>query len=432
MKFLPDPHQVRAFDFAMKSPYNILALEMGLGKTFTTLYIQEFLKSRKRGRTLIICPSYLIPTWEEEINKHCDPSITYRVFDSGNSIHKKIKNIDIVITSYNLVQKAEFLFRWAYMVAIDEAHSLKSLEAKRTSFIHRCIYEYSVPRLTLLTGTPIKNRVMEYYSLVALCNYNPKKKTSKFLEKFPDAIKFADYFSNREQFSITINGRRIPRVEWNGVRKENVAELKKWLAPIYFRVKSSDVLELERPIIKDILISKTPNTALLRDFNAFFEEEGNSKTNVTKKVEAAIQKVPFTVKYVEDAYKGGEMDCCAIYTDSVEACEKLAAALKVSPITGKIDVKKRHAIADRFKAGKDDFIVATIGSFSQGIDLTRSNNLVFNDFSWVPGDMDQVIFRIQRRNQTRRCIIHKIHGSPQDKYIDKKLQEKREVIKEVT
>lgn len=432
MIFTPDPHQLRAHEFALKNPYCILALEMGLGKTFCTLYMQEFLKSKKRGRTLVICPSYLIPTWIEEINKHCDPSIKYRVFDSGNAIDLKIKNVDIVISSYNLVQKAEFLFRWAYMVAIDEAHSLKSVEAQRSEYIHRVIYENSVPRLVLLTGTPIKNRVMEYYSLIALCNYNPKKKTAKFLDKFPDAITFADYFSHRKQFTIKVNGREIKQVQWEGVRNENKAELKRWLKPIYFRIKSSEVLDLKRPIVKDILISNTDDLELLAEFNTFFEAEENGRTNVTKKIEAAIQKVPFTVKYVLESYNGGELDCAAIYTDSVEACERLAEGLGVSPITGKISVKKRHAIANRFKTGKDDFIVATIGSFSQGVDLTRSANLVFNDFSWVPGDMDQVIFRIQRRNQKRRCTIHKIHGSPQDKYIDNKLQIKRKVIEEVT
>ena len=58
--------------------------------------------------------------------------------------------------------------------------------------------------------------------------------------------------------------------------------------------------------------------------------------------------------------------------------------------------------------------------------------MVFNDFSWVPGDMLQAEARINRLGQTRPCIYHRLIGSPQDHYILKTIEDKKETIMKVT
>ena len=108
---------------------------MGLGKTFLALYLHEILGQR----TLVICPSFLIPVWRDEIQKVCSNSPVITVFDTGKSYYQPWDS-DIVITSYELAQRMEGIFEWCDMLVIDESHMLKSLEAKRTQFFHRIIY----------------------------------------------------------------------------------------------------------------------------------------------------------------------------------------------------------------------------------------------------------------------------------------------------
>ena len=424
MKFPPKPYQEKAKDFALKNPYSILSLDMGLGKTFLALYLREILGQR----TLVICPSFLIPVWRDEIQKVCSNSPVVTIFDTGKSYYQTWDS-DIVITSYELAQKMEGIFEWCDMLVIDESHMLKSLEAKRTQFFHRVIYENSIKRVYMLTGTPIKNRVHEFYSSIAICNYNPAIKKSAFLERFPDAVTFADYFSYREQYTLEIGNKLIQVVNWKGMKAEKIPELKSYLKGIYFRVNFDSVASLVPIREKNILMSRSMDKDL-PDFDELFNEHGNPIISPRAKLQAAVKKVPFTAKYAKNIID--EMGCAVVYTDQVPACEALAKELGVVPITGLLSKKARDIEKKKFMGGETNAIVATYGSFSVGVDLTRSSDLIINDYPWVPGDMKQAIYRIRRINQTKPCVVHRIFGSPQDEYIFDTILEKSEEIKLVT
>ena len=424
MNFPPKTYQEKAKDFALKNPYSILSLDMGLGKSYLALYLREILGQR----TLIICPSFLIPVWKDEIKKMCSDSPVISVFDNGKSYYWPW-DTDIVITSYELAQKMEELFDWADMLVIDESHMLKSLEAKRTQFFHRVIFENSIKRVYMLTGTPIKNRVHEFYSSIAICNYNPKIEKSAFLERFPDAVTFADHFSYREQYTLDIGYKMLQVVNWKGIREERIPELRSYLKGIYFRVNFDSVASLVPIREKNILMS-TAMDRDLPDFSELFNDWGEPIITPTAKLQAAVKKVPFTVKYTKNIID--EMGCAVVYTDQVPACQAIAKELGVTAITGLLSKQARDIEKKKFMRGETSVIVATYGSFSVGVDLTRASDLIINDYPWVPGDMKQAIYRIRRINQTKPCVIHRIFGSPQDEYIFNTILEKSAEIDRVT
>lgn len=416
-------HQGRTIPYMLKNPYSIIALDPGLGKSRCAIETREKLQVN----CLVICPGYLIQNWVKEIRLWAKKDVQITTITAGNQICE-VCDTDYLIVSYDLVQKAEHFFEWADMVILDEAHNIKSMKAKRTQFIHKNIYENSMKRVHLLTGTPIKNRVQEFYSLLALCFYNPHAADTQFLETYPSEIDFADRFSIRQEYTIQVNNRFIKIVKWNGLR--NLPELRGHLKNKYIRIKSEDVLDLPPVQYKSMLISNTPNKALLKEFNSFFERDGADSVKPDAKVEAANQKVPFTVKYAKDLLE--ETDCVLIYTDHVEPAERIAAQLGVKAITGKVSSKVRSQMADAFQAGEGRIQVATIGSMKEGKDLFRSSHIILNDFPWVPGDLKQVIYRIQRMGQKRKCTVHRIIGSPQDEYIMDTIQSKIKVIERAT
>lgn len=422
MKFNLDPHQMTTVDYCLKNKYSIMALSMGLGKTMTALAIWQ----RTGGNCLVVCPSYLVSNWISEIRKFLGEKPIITAIRKGKDFYH-IFDSDFVIVSYDLAQKSEQIFEWADMVVLDEANYIMSMKAKRTEYLHRAIYENSIKRCYLLTGTPIKNRIEEYYSLLALCNYNPEIKHSEFLEKYPDSIAFADHFSYRKEYTMEINGRWVTIVKWEGVK--NVEELRSNLKGKYIRFSSKDVLKLETPRTKDILISETADKKLLEEFENHYSDEDNHSVKSNYKAEAALKKVPFTVKYVKDLLE--QIECVPIYTDHVESAKALAAAFETEAITGAMPAARRAEIGREFQEGKRRVLVATIKSFSTGISLTRANNLVLSDYSWVPGDIEQTIYRIHRRDQTRTCLIHRILGSPQDQQILNAVEEKIKTISKV-
>ena len=419
----PKPNQIEGIKYAEEHPYSIAAWSMGTGKSFLALHLHEKFKRR----TVIVCPAYLVPTWRQEVIKHIGPHVMVTSVGKGSDIYE-FWDTDIILISSSLAQKAEHIFEWCNMLIIDEGDELFSkMDSKRSQFIHRVIYENSIERVHILTGTPIKNRVMEYYSLMAICNYNPQLKKSKFLEKFPDEITFADYFSHRQQYTMEINGKWITVLKWVGAQR--VDELKSYLKDIYFRVPPG-FSHLEPIVFKDILVSDTPDLALLEEFNNFYDIEEHQGIRDSRKSEAAIKTVPFTVRYVKDLLP--EIGCAVIFTDHRASCKAIAESFGVPGITGEMSVadRRKHELA--FQGGEMNVIVATTRSFSRGKDLTRSNNLFVNDPPWVPGDLYQIYHRIDRANQTRNCTVHRILGSPQSQTIYQTLSDKQDVINKTT
>jgi SNF2 family DNA or RNA helicase len=421
MPFVLRDYQLSTVQYAVENPYCILALEMGLGKSYASLHA-AFQTSSK---VLVICPSYLLFNWKNEVEKFF-PGKIVSVFNSANSVYRPW-DTDIALLSYGIVEKAEVLFEWAETVIIDEAHYIKNMKAKRTDVIHRFIYENSIKRLMLLTGTPIENRVWELYSLIALCNYNPKIKDSVFLNKFPTYEDFADYFSYRQERTISTNRGKRKVVTWEG--RKNIPELKeRYLKNIFIRYRAEDCLDLPESIYYDIMIDEIDDGELLEAFREFNGE--NDTVGPKIKAEIALRKVPFTVSYAKELRESGA-EKIIIYSDHVGPCEEIAKALGVTPIHGGISVERRRMVAHNFIHGTTNFLVATIGSFSTGVNLTEAQDMIFNDYPWVPGRLAQAEARIRRMGQKFVCRFHRILGSIQDKYILNKISEKNETINEV-
>lgn len=414
--------QKLALPYARRHPYSILALDPRLGKSRIPIEIRE----SEGGNCLIVCPGYLIPNWRDEIRKWAGNGPDITMIQEGKQIYE-VCDTDYVIVSYDLAKKAENFFDWADMLVIDEGHNLKSMEAQRTQFMHRCAFEYSLNRLHILTGTPIKNRVKEFYSLLALMNYNPRIADSPFLAAYPSEIDFADHFSYRQRYQIEINGRRVTIIKWTGLK--NVRELKHHLKDCYIRIRAEEG-DLPPVSFRPILISDTPDPQLLAEFNAHFLGEHAGSVKSQYKKEAALKKTPFTIKYTKDLLE--EVSCAAVYTDHVDSCEAIAQAFGVTALTGKVNSKIRSRLAERFQRGEGQVLVATIGALKEGRPLDRASDIVLNDPPWTPGDLKQVINRIRKVGKKKPCLIHKILGSPQDDHIYDVLIEKEEVIEEAT
>jgi SNF2 family DNA or RNA helicase len=412
--------QRKTVDFGLKNPYSIYGLVMGTGKSLCGLSTAV----ESASRCLIICPAYLRLKWANEVRKFY-PGKVVSLFKNDKEFYP-VWDTDFAIMSYNFLTKADELFEWADIVIFDEAHLLKTMDAKRTEAAHKLVYENSIKRCLLLTGTPIQNRVYEFYSLIAMCNYNPKIVKSEFLEKYPSYVDFANHFSFLKEFEMYRGNKRVKIQQWEGYR--NVEELKYYLKDIYIHF-GDEVLGLMPPEEIQVPISYDQDPELLAAFESFVEGGDQNSVASDVKAKAALAKVPFTAEYVKNLLEQGER--VVVYTDHVESSEALGERLGVKGISGKTPMKERQRLADEFERGESQVIVATIGSFSTGIDLISGNHMVFNDPNWVPGNMEQAMYRIRRLGQLKTCFFHYIIGSYQDGEIYGKLSEKIKTIKAV-
>jgi len=418
-------------------PYSLLCADPRLGKSRVAIMLQQ----KRDANCLIVCPAYLVSNWKKEIAKW-SPKSTVTAFKKGKELYPVVDS-DFIVISYDLVKKAEYLFEWASMAVFDEIHNLKNLGAKRTQFLHRCVFEYSLKYFHGLTGTPLKNRVREFYSPIALTYYDPRLVDPQFLKTYPDEITFAEQFSFSKSYDVKVtkNGRvfSMPIINYFGLKNEK--ELKAWLRGRYIRIRA-EATDLPPISYLDTLVSDIDDKNLLRSFQAYFtpdkeirdllkqgaitdkeaRELRTSSVLPEHKRNAAVQKIPFTIKYVEDLLESKE--CCLIYSDHREPIEKIAAHFKVPAITGSTPASKRAELVSAFQSGKINIICATVGSLKEGSDLYRAKDLVLNDPPWVPGDILQVINRTRALGEKDPRTVHRIFGSPQDEKIWMALEEK--------
>jgi TATA-binding protein-associated factor len=152
---------------------------MGLGKTLQSICIlssKHFERAQKHKETklpntvslpsLIICPPTLTGHWYYEILKYAEN--LRPVLYTGNArerarVLSKLKNFDIVVTSYEVVRNdissledMNFLY-----CILDEGHIIKNAKTKLTKAV-KCI---RAQHRLILSGTPIQNNVLELWSL---------------------------------------------------------------------------------------------------------------------------------------------------------------------------------------------------------------------------------------------------------------------------
>ncbi|KAI0059098.1 hypothetical protein BV25DRAFT_1901802 [Artomyces pyxidatus] len=159
--------------------HGILCDDMGLGKTLQSICIlasKHFERARRYKETkspdsvhlpsLIVCPPTLTGHWYYEILKYADnlkPILYVGNARERNKILQKLKNHDVVITSYEVVRNDIGVledYNWHYCI-LDEGHVIKNAKTKLTKAV-KCI---RANHRLILSGTPIQNNVLELWSL---------------------------------------------------------------------------------------------------------------------------------------------------------------------------------------------------------------------------------------------------------------------------
>ncbi|MDW8361045.1 MAG: SNF2-related protein [Myxococcales bacterium] len=147
----------------------VLADDMGLGKTLQAIALLLWARGQERTGphrpALVVAPTSVVPNWQREIERFA-PSLSVVVWQGPDRHERRseIEEADVVLTSYALLRRDEETlsgFDFGYVV-LDEAQHIKNplsataRAAKRLRARHRLA----------LTGTPIENRLAEFWSIV--------------------------------------------------------------------------------------------------------------------------------------------------------------------------------------------------------------------------------------------------------------------------
>ncbi|KAK4212345.1 DNA repair protein RAD16 [Rhypophila decipiens] len=170
----------------------LLGDEMGLGKTIqaVSLIMSDYPAKKP---SLVLVPPVALMQWMSEINSYTDGTLKTLCVHGTNSKSKgltvkDVKKYDVIIMSYNSLEsmyrkqvkgfkRKEGLFKEKsvihatdfHRVILDEAHSIKT----RSTMTAKACFALKVTYRWCLTGTPLQNRIGEFFSLIRFLNIKP-------------------------------------------------------------------------------------------------------------------------------------------------------------------------------------------------------------------------------------------------------------------
>jgi superfamily II DNA or RNA helicase len=169
------PYQVEGFQFlAYLSSNNfggILADDMGLGKTVQSLAYMLWLRqlAKDKGKhmpILVVCPKSVLDVWSMEAARFA-PELSLQVLRSRDELDLEALNttLDVLVLNYAQLRVGGDelnTVKWL-VVILDEGQQIKNPDSKAA----KCARELSCENRLVLTGTPIENRLMDMWSLMA-------------------------------------------------------------------------------------------------------------------------------------------------------------------------------------------------------------------------------------------------------------------------
>lgn len=245
-KFIPHEYQRYAAEYIITHPVTALLLDMGLGKTVTTLTaVNELIYDYfEISKVLVIAPLRVArDTWPAEIQKweHLQ-NLTYSVAvgTEAERLRSLKTQADIYIINREnvqwLIEENGVVFNYD-MLIIDELSSFKNHDTKRFKSLMKM--RPKVKRVVGLTGTPSSNGLMDLWAEFRLLDMG--QRLGRFIGKYR-----TDYFlPDRRNGNIVYSYRPLPDAEQQIYDK---------ISDITISMKSTDHLNMPELIISEYTV----------------------------------------------------------------------------------------------------------------------------------------------------------------------------------
>jgi len=452
----PYRHQQEAAEFALAQLKvgggAALLMEMGTGKTLTSIAVIGTLWQQKRiRRLLIVAPLSIVGVWEEEMRKFAD--YEYALVILQGTIARKADTIrhmtgtaalQVLVVNYESAWRLEKeLLAWRPdMIVCDEGHRIKTHNAKASKSLHE-LAKVAKYRL-LLTGTVITNKPLDVFSQYKFTD--PKVYGSSFYlfrNKFFDMVGYGLHTPVMKKSMESEFIRRLHSIAYRATKAEcldlpeatdavQYVDLEPDAQRIYRQLAKDGYAELSAAIGQEtgyILANNILNQLLrLSQMTGGFVK-GEDQERMTQVSRAKLNALSDLIDSAEN--DGRKIVVIARFIPEIHAMEEMLRkkGLRYSAIYG--DVKDRMDQVTAFQKDPDVRVfIGQIATAGLGITLTAATTMVFYSLNYSMSDYEQTKGRIHRLSQERRCTyIHLIVRGTIDEKIMATLQAKADVAK---
>ncbi len=419
MEFRPHDYQKHCIEKIITTKKTGLFLDMGLGKTVTTLTAVKELKYNRFEvrKVLVIAPKKVAEgTWSREASKW-DHTEMLRVSPVLGSQTKRIKALNTpadiyIINRENVCWLVDYYKNdWPFdMVVVDESSSFKSHKAKR--FKSLASVACHIDRMVLLTGTPSPNSLADLWSQVYLLDGGQRleKRYTHFREKYFDPGQRNGY--------VVFNYNAKPGSE-NAILSR--------IQDICISMKASDYLQLP-----DVIDHEVPVVLDSKAAKAYYELErqmvlqlpaDDEEISVTSAAALSNKLLQLANGAVyDDDHNYYEVHNCKIdaFLELIESLQgkpalvfynfqhdkaRILKALEKSKL--RVRELKTAADEDAWNNHEVDILLAHPASSAYGLNLQEGgNHVIWFGLTWNYEQYTQANARLHRQGQTEKVIIH--------------------------
>lgn len=441
MEFRPHDYQKHCIEKIITTKKTGLFLDMGLGKTVTTLTAVKELKYNRFEvrKVLVIAPKKVAEgTWSREASKW-DHTEMLRVSPVLGSQSKRIKALNTpadiyIINRENVCWLVDYYKNdWPFdMVVVDESSSFKSHKAKR--FKSLASVSCHIDRMVLLTGTPSPNSLADLWSQVYLLDGGQRleKRYTHFREKYFDPGQRNGY--------VVFNYNAKPGSE-NAILSR--------ISDICISMKASDYLQLP-----DVIDHEVPVVLDSKAAKAYYDlerqmvlqlPEDDEEISVTSAAALSNKLLQLANGAVyDDDHNYYEVHDCKIdaFLELIESLQgkpalvfynfqhdkaRILKALEKSKL--RVRELKTAADEDAWNNHEVDILLAHPASSAYGLNLQEGgNHVIWFGLTWNYEQYTQANARLHRQGQTEKVIIHHlICSGTRDEDVMEALKRKEDV-----
>ena len=394
----PLPHQKEAIEKLVGSKRFILADDMGVGKSCSTIIAALETKAKK---ILVVCPASLKINWQREIAIYSDKSVFIAEGKKFSTEHDiVIVNYDILKNFYDIKNPHDSVIGQINfdLIILDEAHMVSNSQAARTKIINS--FTKKTKYLWLLTGTPMTNRPINYYNLLNLIESPVAQNWMAY------AIRYC------EGYQFRAGNRKI----WNVNGASNLEELRERTSGQILRRLKEDVLDLPDKIITPIYLKTTSKEYkdLMGEYYEWLDkEEGSSSLTVqfSKLMQIrkliANEKVKETIEFAQNIIDQDKK--VIIFTNFTETLQMIHNHFGKQSVylDGSCNKTQRQYAVDQFQENdKIKVFVGNLKAAGVGLTLTKAEAVIMNDLSFVPAEHAQAEDRAYRYGQKNNVLIY--------------------------
>lgn len=438
MKFTPHAYQEYAIQHIIEHPYCGLFLDMGLGKTVSTLTALSILQyeTMEVNKVLVIAPKRVAEdTWTNEVAKwdHLKHLRIVPVLGSERSRKEALRTkADIYVINRENVAWLVAQYQNAFpfdTIVIDELSSFKSPKSQRFKALR--LVRPRVSRVIGLTGTPAPNGLIDLWSQLYLLDRG--ERLGKTVTEYRST-----YF---------VPGRSNGHVVFDYKAKKGSEDaIHNQISDICISMKAVDHLTLPECIHKEVRVKLTPeqkkryeefekeqvlqliegeeisaiNAAALSNKlqqfanGAIYDEDSIYHEIHTAKLEA-LEEI------IEEA-QGSNILLFYNFKHDAERIEKRFKKLHTERIKGSEDIR-------RWNEGKIPLYIAHPASAGHGLNLQQGGDIiVWFGPTWSLELYQQANARLHRQGRTRPvCIVQIVSEGTIDEEITKAIGKKEGV-----